>query len=86
MVKVCAVLMAISRMAHDRGRYPVVESYNLSLDKVPSRIEPFTSSLNLAETNLNRKCLFFRIPFLNDNSHLYCGGLIRVWDQRCWTN
>ena len=23
---------------------------------------------------------------INVTSHLYCGGLIRIWDQRCWTN
>ena len=67
--------------------YPIVESYNLPLGKVPSRIEPFTSPLNLAKTHLYKNALITYLPlFSNYSTYLHCGGLIRVWHQRCWTN
>ena len=81
--------MVISRMVDDCknddcGRYPIVESYNLPLGEVPSRIKPFTSPLNLAETHLNSEDCHIDpccIPFPNhSNIHLYCARLIRVWN------
>ena len=66
--------------------YPIVESYNLPLGKVPSRIEPFTSPFNLAKTHLNKKrshifTTFFKLQYLPPLWRTHKGLAPEVLDQ-----